>query len=625
MLPFRRNFLNEQPKKTFFQKVTNQSAKMLFFGALGSLVLIFIVIVVSTKVWDYSNSPSFCGTQCHTMPPEYAAYQASLHAQVKCVDCHIGKASTLKAIGMKMSHSSHLRKFIFGYDRPIRIKSMRPAKESCERCHWPEAFHNDTLRDKKHYAEDFSNTESTSFLAMRTGGGAKREGRGKGIHWHIENEVWFIASDKQKQNIPWVKTVDTEGNVTEYMDETADITPEFIAESKKHKMDCLDCHNRAAHLFRSPERGMDQAISLKRISRRIPFIKKKGSEVLRTSYKSIEEGTKAIGALENYYRDNHPGFYNENQELVKDALSEIKKIFRETVFPDMEVGWRTYEDNIGHTEFPGCFRCHNGKHFNAKGDSIRLHCNICHSVPIIKDAEEITPSEIGKVVLTANEPPSHLKANFIADHRFQADVSCGTCHWPLTFGRDDGNFCSNKACHGTKWPMVNLDARVNHPIERIGKHAEVWCHKCHQGERKPEYVCSNCHKPPKPAHYGPDCSQCHSPVGWKESAASVMGGKKTMPMPHGLEGREDCLICHGEGKFKAFPDDHKGRSNNQCLGCHKKSEKTAQAAKAEDKTSPSGSACISCHTSPGKLIKLTREIEASRPKVEKSAESEGEG
>lgn len=36
------------------------------------------------------------------------------------------------------------------------------------------------------------------------------------------------------------------------------------------------------------------------------------------------------------------------------------------------------------------------------------------------------------------------------------------------------------------------------------------------------------------------------------------------------------------------------------------------------------SSCISCHTSAKKLIEITREIEASKPKVE-AVESEGEG
>lgn len=569
--------MTEPTKKTFkslfLQQrdlIYQQSLPQLLAGALILLVILLPVVVVTVIVWDYTNSPGFCGTRCHTMPPEYAAYKASLHSQVRCVDCHIGKASTLETIRMKASHGSHLYRLIFGYERPIIVKSLRPAKGSCERCHWPEAFHDDTVREIKHYASDINNTESKVFLVMRTGGGATREGRGKGIHWHIENEIFFIANDKQKQNIPWVKVVDFKGNVTEYIDATAEITPEFIKKTKKHKMDCLDCHNRSAHLLRSPDRALDKTLALRRIDRRIPFIKKKGLEVLRVPYTTIEEGVKAIWALEDFYRKNYADFYNQNHGLVQVALQEFERILRETVFPDMAVGWTTYPDNIGHKEFAGCFRCHNGKHFNSKGESIRLHCNICHSIPLtVAEGEWVDPAKLGEVLLTATEPPSHKGANFMADHRFQAEPNtCGACHGSVTFGYKNHNFCSNEACHGTKWPMVNLDAKVSHPIERIGKHAQVWCHECHKGERKPEYVCSNCHKPPKKTHYGPDCSQCHSPVGWKKSAA-FLSKKKPPPLPHELKNRENCLVCHGEDKFKPFPAEHKGRTNETCLTCHK--------------------------------------------------------
>lgn len=555
--------------KRIFNAFREQSKGAFIVGGLGTLAFLVIFGVISAHVWDFSNSPKFCGTFCHTMPPEYKSYNISMHANVGCVSCHIGEASTMQAILMKASHGMHLPNLLLGrYHKPITVKSLRPATESCEHCHWPEAFHDDTVREKKHYDTDKNNSESTTFIIMRTGGGKTHEGRGKGIHWHIENEVWYIAADKQKQIIPWVKVVDSKGKTEEYIDATADFTLEFFQQAEKRKMDCLDCHSRTAHLFRSPNRALDNALALKQIDRRIPYIKKKGLEVLEPKHKSIDEGAKAIWTLDDFYKTNYPDFYNENQPLIKNALEEMEKILRQTTFPDMNVGWSTYADNTGHKEFPGCFRCHNGKHFNSKGESIRLHCNICHSIPLtLEEGETVKPGEIGKVLVSLNEPSSHREANFIADHRFQANPDCAACHGPIKFGYENHNFCSNQACHGTKWPMVNLNARVSHPIERIGKHAHVWCHRCHKGEKKPEYVCSNCHKPPSPTHFGPNCSNCHSPIGWKKSAAMTGGG--IPPVPHDISGRKDCLICHGEGKFKAFPDNHKGRTNETCLNCHK--------------------------------------------------------
>ena len=39
-------------------------------------------------------------------------------------------------------------------------------------------------------------------------------------------------------------------------------------------------------------------------------------------------------------------------------------------------------------------------------------------------------------------------------------------------------------------------------------------------------------------------------------------------IPHTLEGRDDCLVCHGESAFKPFPADHAGRTKDTCTTCH---------------------------------------------------------
>ena len=538
------------------------------FLVVAGLVFLLAIGVSLILVWDYTNSPEFCGTRCHTMPPEWIAYSNSLHAETSCVDCHIGRVGTLRAIQLKSTHGGHLTSLIFNdFERPIFAKSLRPARETCERCHWPEAAYDDSVRKILHYAQDENNTLRTTFLIMKTGGGTERFGTGRGIHWHIVNEVYYIATDKQKTEIPWIQVVDAQGNTTEYVDVEATLTQAEIDAAEKDVVDCLTCHNRAAHLFTSPESAVDKAMSLGRIDKSIPYIKKKAMELVGAVEVGYEQGLAAIDGLSSYYQTEYPEFYAQNSGMVEQAEVVIREIYENTYFPNMSVGWSTYQSHDGHKDFAGCFRCHDGQHLNPEGDSVRLHCNICHSIPVVysEDAEPKI-AELGSLLVSATEPPSHLAANFIADHRFQADQSCEECHGPLDFGSDDDSFCSNSACHGTKWPVVDLDAAFPHPIPLEGKHAEAWCHDCHVGVKKPEYVCANCHQPPR-GHPDGDCAQCHTPEGFKESAAAIVG-QAAAPIPHQVQGREQCLTCH-ESMVKPVPDSHEGRANDTCTACHK--------------------------------------------------------
>ncbi len=539
-------------------------------GFVGAGIVAVLLALAFVVVWEYSNSPTFCGTRCHTMPPEYAAYTRSLHARVSCVDCHIGRVGFFKSAWLKSGHGGHLTSLIFNdYERPIRIKSLRPARETCELCHWPEAFYEDRVRDIRHYAADEANTASTTFLIMRTGGGTARDGHGNGIHWHIENKVEFVTTDKDKLNIPWVRVTDSQGKTTEYTDVTQKLSPEQLQAAPVQVMDCLDCHNRSAHLFRSPDRALDEALRASQIDPSLPSIKAKGLKLLTAKWASMAEGEAAIKQLEDYYRETYPQVYESKRAAIQQAVNTITDIFQETVFPNQSIGWSTYPDNEGHKEFPGCFRCHDGNHLSPTGDSIRLHCNICHSIPVVlKVGEAPKVEELGKQLLVAQEPPSHLASNFIADHRFQAGDSCVPCHGPVTFGADDSSFCSNSACHGTKWPQVQLDAARKHPIPLEGKHAQAWCNQCHNGESKPAYICAECHE--RPHEWGNDqCDQCHTFAGWIPVREGVT---RPAVQPTESEDTEDedaggSTAVQATQPAHTFPQDH-GGANKTCSLCH---------------------------------------------------------
>ena len=218
---------------------------------LGALVVLAIigatVFTVGVTAWEYTNSTEFCGTTCHTMPPEYVAYLQSPHSRVSCVDCHLGQESVLQAIPRKAREMRHVVNALSqDYEIPIYVRSLRPARDTCEKCHDPEKFSFDSLKKIVRYGEDENNTPRETYLTLKTGGGTDSEGLGTGIHWHTTNEVYYLADDELKQEIPYVREVRPDGSTKEYFDLESDITPEEVAgrSEELRRMDCIDCHNR---------------------------------------------------------------------------------------------------------------------------------------------------------------------------------------------------------------------------------------------------------------------------------------------------------------------------------------------------------------------------------------------
>ncbi len=443
--------------KQFFFPPANAplSIRILPYAILG--ILTIAVLIGGAYGWQYTNSPSFCGTTCHTMPPEYAAYQVSPHAQIACVECHIGREFIGNQIFRKAGDIKHLIATTFHtYEYPIMATSMRPARESCETCHSPEKFSDDSLRVIQHFTPDASNTPFTITLILKTGGGSKQNGLGRGIHWHIVNKVYYYATDATQQNIPYIRVINDDGSVTEYTDVSANFDPASVDQSKLVEMDCITCHNRITHRIYTPEESVDTSMSLGKISTTIPEIRLKGVEVLRRTYTTQEQGLAGIAGLENYYKTYYPDFYSTNKELIQTAIMELQTIFTNSVFIDQKVDWNAHPNNIGHIDSAGCFRCHDGKHMDAQQQAIRLECNLCHSIPIVSTSQDlVTRIEISR----GPEPNSHLNPNWIGLHHSAFDATCSNCH---TTGDPGGisntSFCSNSACHGTVYKYAGFNA-----------------------------------------------------------------------------------------------------------------------------------------------------------------------
>ncbi|MFC2059774.1 NapC/NirT family cytochrome c [Chloroflexota bacterium] len=352
---------------------------LMFAGAVG----IMLLVMGGYQLIEFMDSTAFCGRLCHqVMYPEYTAYQASPHSRVSCTECHVGPGADY-LVKSKLSGIPLIFTTITGtYDRPITtpVENLRPARDTCEQCHRPERFAGDLVRVHSTYAADEANTEKVDTRVFRVGGGEAESAHD--IHWHIAAKVWYLAMDKKRMEIGWVGVENSNGELTEYIDTSkiADVTPERI-ENEKRLMDCVDCHSRATHIFRSPNELIDMALAQGSIDKSLPFIKREGLKALDPPNASLLEAITKIEAIEEFYRTTYPQLYQENPEVISGAIAELKNIAKLTTFPDMKVTWKSYVNNLAHQDSPACFRCH-GKLAAKSGDQenkvIDASCNLCH-------------------------------------------------------------------------------------------------------------------------------------------------------------------------------------------------------------------------------------------------------
>jgi hypothetical protein len=384
------------PKIDFNQAHVRRMAGVVAVLTAANLL---ILSLVSYQGVVYMDSVEFCGTVCHTvMEPEYAAYLGSPHSRVKCVECHIGPGAPW-FVRAKLSGVGQVLAVTFRtYHRPVPtpVENLRPSRDTCEQCHWPERFTGDRMKVITKFSDDEPNTPLKTVLLMHIGGGNAGHG---GIHsWHIDprKETSYIAADPQRQTIPWVQVKDADGRVTEYTTDDKKPTPEQIAAGEKRMMDCIDCHNRPTHIFKLPDQAMDEALAQGRIDRTLPYIKKIGVEALRQT-----QGPKAAALqqlaqhVQAYYQQNHGDLLASKRPVIEAAIKEIQAMYSRNVFPEMNLTWGTHPDHIGHERFTGCFRCHDGAHQSRDGRSITQDCNLCHTILAVEEKNPEVLQQLG--------------------------------------------------------------------------------------------------------------------------------------------------------------------------------------------------------------------------------------
>jgi hypothetical protein len=357
-----------------------------FWFSFCALLLLIFSAFGSFKAYEYTDSDKFCGTMCHTvMSPEYTAYEFSPHARVGCVKCHIGPGAGW-FVRAKLSGAYQVYATLFNkFPKPIPtpIENLRPAQETCEQCHWPKHFYSEKMLKNTYFLSDEKNTRWMLDLLIKIGGGNIEAGPTSGIHWHmnIANELSYIATDSQRQSIPWIRSKNPDGKVVIYQSTENSLTDEQIRTMKTRRMDCIDCHNRPTHIYHPPARSINHVMSLGWIDPSLPNVKSVSLKALETSYSTKQFGLDSIKlAIEEYYQTNYPELAKTKQDTIAKAVAEVQKIYSRNYFPEMHVSWKKFPDNIGHMYYPGCFRCHDGKHVSGDGKILSRDCNVCHTI-----------------------------------------------------------------------------------------------------------------------------------------------------------------------------------------------------------------------------------------------------
>ena len=351
--------------------------RALLFLAVATLANIVILSTATFGAVHYSESQAFCGQTCHEpMTPEFTAHGAGPHAKVECVSCHVGPGVGGYVRG-KLAGVRQLYLFTMGsYHRPIPapVRNMPAVDGTCQQCHWPDRHIGDVTKVLYEHADDEANTETRTTLRLHVGG--PRDGAGgSGIHWHANaaNIVEYATTDEKREQIPYVRLTQPDGSVREYFAEG--VTAADIADKARRRMDCLDCHNRAAHAYAStPEREVDAAIGAGLIDARLPFVRREAVRALAAAYPSHEA---ALPAIERAMRES---VKSADAAALMRAVEVTQSIYRRSVFPSMQITWGTYPNQRGHTVATGCFRCHDESHKTSAGRTIGQDCETCHTI-----------------------------------------------------------------------------------------------------------------------------------------------------------------------------------------------------------------------------------------------------
>jgi nitrate/TMAO reductase-like tetraheme cytochrome c subunit len=394
---------------------THSHRALPLFLAISFINLLFWGLGASSG-FHYLETPEFCGTTCHpVMTPEWTVYQTSPHANVACVDCHIGHTLAGK-VATKANGAYQVYSLTFDlFDRPIHtpVTTLRPAHETCQECHHQDYRQKQTFRTRIHFREDEENTKYYNTLVMKLT--AQTEPRRIGIHNHATktSTTTYIHEDEKRMNILYTRQEKIDGKVVEYWKRGLE-KHEVESEFPERTMDCTDCHNRVSHVYEDPVLAVEKRMEEGAINPGIPNIRARAVKVLTKEYGSTDEAARKIPELlDNYYKYTYPEAALIMEEEIKEAEQALVACYRRNIFPDMNIGWNTYPSMSTHE---GCWRCHNNDLVNARGETLAFDCTHCHSI-MSYEADQ----PFSSFTLHDEDPEyemySYLKEEFIAHNK----------------------------------------------------------------------------------------------------------------------------------------------------------------------------------------------------------------
>ena len=360
--------------------LNQERTRKAILGVVGVGTVSAVVLAAATyKGVEVMDSTPFCGTVCHTvMQPEYTAHQRSPHARVACADCHIGPGADW-FVKAKISGAWQLVAVTFNlYPTPVPtpVHNLRPARETCEQCHWPATFVGDLLKVKSVYTDDEANTELKTAVLLKVGGLAGRTA--SGIHWHVNPDVQIrYRASEDRLTIYDVEMTQPDGTVKLF--KPAEETPADAGDWRV--MDCIDCHNRPGHAFKLPIDEVDNAMASGYMDKTLPYLKRESMKLLKADYPDHEAAKAGIAqGLTGFYQSIYPDVAKEKSAEIERTVQELQEIYTSNVFPEMKVTWGTYANNTQHFDSPGCWRCHDRKHKTEDGEKISRDCSLCHTI-----------------------------------------------------------------------------------------------------------------------------------------------------------------------------------------------------------------------------------------------------
>ncbi|HPM36506.1 MAG TPA: NapC/NirT family cytochrome c [candidate division Zixibacteria bacterium] len=390
-------------------------------------VLVLVVVYAGTEAYDATESVVFCGETCHrVMEPQYVTYHNSPHARVACAECHIGPGASFwvksKVDGLRQVWATALNT----YPEPIPtpIVNLRPARETCEQCHWPEQFYGDKLLVRTYYRTDEQNSPWTVALRVKIGGGTPRAtGQAGGIHYHMltERRLEYIPADEKRSVIAWVRSIGPEGDTTVWVN--ADAEQPAVADSADaiRAFDCMDCHNRPSHRFNPPATAVNRALNRHELSAELPSIRKLAVDLLNAEYKTKPQALEAIAqGLREYYRTNYPDRVEAQKDDIERAAAVLQEIYTLNFFPEMKTDYRVRENHLSHFVSDGCFRCHTPSMTNAAGEPMKNDCRTCHLIVAQGPSTAIDSLEMNLAGLEFRHPEDIDEA--------WREVNCTACH-----------------------------------------------------------------------------------------------------------------------------------------------------------------------------------------------------